>query len=100
MLTLFFLSLATASISFTICETKMFKSFREWIKARNSFLGELFSCGYCLGYWVSFALVAIYRPRIFEFWRLLDYFLTALVIAWIAAFQWITLCRLMQKAGK
>jgi hypothetical protein len=97
---LFYFSLAAASISFTISETKLFKPFRGWIKSRSRFLGELFSCGYCLGHWVSFALAALYRPRIFYLWQPLDYFLTALVIAWLAAFQWIVLALLMEKAGK
>jgi hypothetical protein len=100
MLMLFYLSLATASISFTISETKLFKPFREWMKLKSRFAGELFSCGYCLGHWVAFAFVALYRPGIFKFWWPLDYFLTALVIAWLAAFQWIVLCLLMEKAGK
>jgi hypothetical protein len=30
----------------------------------------------------------------------LDYFLTALVIAWLGGMQWIIMCLLMQKAGK
>ncbi len=76
-----YLSIATASISFTITETKMFMPVREWAKNKNVFLGELVSCGYCFGHWVAFALVAIYQPKLFESWWLLDYFLTALVIA-------------------
>jgi hypothetical protein len=31
---------------------------------------------------------------------LLDYLLTTLVIAWLAAFQWAALCWLMEKAKK
>jgi hypothetical protein len=31
---------------------------------------------------------------------LLDYGLTALVIAWLAAFQWAALCWLMERAAK
>jgi len=95
-----YLSLATASISFTIAEAKVCLPLREWAKRRSSLLGELLSCGYCVGHWVAFALVAIYRPKLFEFWWLLDYFLTALVVAWLAAFQWILLCCLMAKTGK
>ncbi len=53
-----------------------------------------------MGHWVAFGLVAVYRPRLFEGWWLLAYFLTALVIAWLAAFQWAALCWLMDKAGK
>jgi len=94
------LGVAAASISFTISETKLFKSFREWTKAKNKFWGELFSCGYCLGHWASFALVAIFRPKLFESWWLLDYFLTALVIAWLSGAQWIVMCWLMKETGK
>ncbi len=57
-------------------------------------------CGSCLGHWVALGLVAIYRPRLFESGWLLDYVLTALVIAWLAAFQWAALCWLMDHAGK
>jgi hypothetical protein len=44
---------------------------------------------------VAFALVAIYQCKIFELWWLLDYFFTALVIAWLSAFQWALMCLLM-----
>ena len=94
------LSVATAAISFSIAETKLFSTARERVKTRSRFWGDLISCGYCLGHWVAFGLVAIYRPRLFDAWWPLDYFLTALVIAWLAAFQWAALCWLMEKAGK
>jgi len=100
MISIAFLSFVTASISFTVTETKLFLPLREWMKKRNAFVGELISCGYCLGHWVAFGLVAIYRPRLFHAWWLLDSFLTALVIAWFAAFQWALQCWLMEKAGK
>ncbi len=96
----FYLSLAAASISFTVTETKLFRPFREWMKKRSVFLGKLFSCGYCFGHWIAFALVAIYCPKLFHAWWLLDYFLTALVIAWLAGVQWVLMCWLMEKAGK
>jgi hypothetical protein len=95
-----YLSFVTASLSFTVTETRVFMPFREWVKKRNSSLGKLLSCGYCFGYWVALALVAIYRPKIFDSWWLLDYFFTALVIAWLGAFQWIVMCWLMEKVGK
>ncbi len=94
------LSLVTASISFTITESKLFLPARNWIKARSLFLGEVFFCGYCFGHYVAFILVAIYRPRLFEVWWILDYLLTALVIAWLAAIQWIVMCWIMEKTGK
>jgi hypothetical protein len=94
------LSVATASIAFTICETEIFRAPREALKRKGRWLGKLFSCGYCLGHWVAFGLVAVYRPRLFDAWWGLDYVLTALVVAWLAAFQWGALCWLMSKAGK
>ena len=93
------LSLVTASISFTVSEAKLFKPLREWVKRKIRW-GELLSCGYCLGHWVAFALVAIYRPRLFEMWWPLDYFLTALVIAWLSGIQWVLMCYVMEKAKK
>lgn len=94
------LSFVTASVAFTLSEAAIFAELREWLKGRNLWLGKLFGCGYCLGHWVAFGLVAVYRPRLFEFWWPLDYFLTALVIAWLAAFQWAALCWLMEKMEK
>ena len=95
-----FLSIVTASVSFTIAETKLFKPLRDWIIGKSTFLGKLLNCGYCFGHWVALILVIIYKPRLFEFWWLLDYFLTALVIAWLGALQWIAMCWLMGKTGK
>lgn len=95
-----YLSFVTASISFTVTEMKMFMPFREWGKRKSPFLGELLCCGYCLGLWIAFTFVAIYHPTLFESWWLLDYFLTALAIAWLSAFQWALMCWLMEKTGK
>ena len=95
-----YLSFVTVSISFALTETKIFMPMREWIKRKNSFVGMLLSCGYCFGQWVALVLVAIYRPRLFESWWLLDYFLTAIAIAWLAAFQWVLMCWLMEVAEK
>ena len=73
---------------------------RKWAKARSFFWGELFCCGYCFGHWVAAVLVLAYRPRLFVWWWPVDYLFTALVIAWLSAFQWAALCLLMEKAGK
>jgi hypothetical protein len=94
------LPLANAALIFTVTETKLFRPFRDWLKAKNDTLGELAGCGYCFGHWSAFAVAAIYQPRIFHAWWPLGYFLTAVVIAWLSAFQWIALCWLMQKTVK
>ncbi len=95
-----YLSLVCASISFTVTETKLFLPGREWVKKQSAFFGKLISCGYCFGHWVALVLVMIYQPGLFNVWRLLDYFLTILVIAWLSGFQWAILCWLLEKAGK
>jgi hypothetical protein len=95
-----YLSLVTASISFTVSETKIFKPLREWLKTKVAFLGELLSCGYCLGTWIALILVVLFRARLFESWWPLDYLLTALFVSWLSAFQWGVMCLLMQKTGK
>jgi len=95
-----FLSFVTASIAYTVSETKLFRPFRERIARASRLLGELCTCGYCLGHWIAFGLVAIYRPRLLHGWWLLDYVLTALIIAWFGAVQWALMCWLMHKAGK
>ena len=100
MIEVIFLSFVTASMSFTVTETKMLLPLREWARTKNSYLGELLSCGYCFAHWVAFLMVAIYRPKLFESWWLLDYFLIAIAIAWLGAFQWIIMCWLMEMAGK
>ena len=94
------LSLVAASVAFTVSEGTVFAGIRERLNCRSPWLGRLVSCGYCVGHWVAFGLVAIYRPRFFQGWWLLDYLFTAFVIAWLAAFQWAALCWLMDKAGK
>lgn len=94
------LSLVTASIAFTITVTSLFAGFRRWLQAKHAWLGKLVGCGYCLGHWIAFTLVAVYRPKLFEAWWPLDFFLTALVIAWLAAFQWVVLSWTMEKARK
>lgn len=62
-------------------------------------MGKQSRCGHRLGHRAALGLVAIYRPRLFEAWRLLDYFITSSVIACLAALQWAALCCLMGKAG-
>lgn len=95
-----YLSLVNASISFTVTETRLFLPVREWAKRRSVLLGELLSCGYCFGHWTALALVAVYRAGLFELWRPLDYVLSAILVAWLSAFQWAFMCWVMEKAGK
>jgi hypothetical protein len=73
------LSVVNAAVAFTVSEARLFKWLRDWFQERSAWVGHLVSCGYCLGMWSAFALVAIYRPILFAAWPPLDLFLTALV---------------------
>ena len=94
------LSFAAASVSFTVTETNIFNPLRKWAEKQNGLLGKMLSCGYCFGHWVALALVAAYRPKLFDLWWVLDYLLAVIVIAWLAAIQWISMCWAMNKVGK
>jgi hypothetical protein len=87
-----YLTFVVASVSFTITETKLFLPFREFLRLRSEFLYNLFCCSYCIAHWLAFILVFIYQPRLLYFWAPLDYFLTAIVIVWLAIFQNRLLC--------
>lgn len=94
------LSMATAFIAFTTAETAVFRPVRTRVAETSHWLGKLLACGYCTGFWAAFVLTLIYRPRLLEGPGWLDPFLTAFVIAWLAAFQWALLCRLLGSLGK
>src|SRR5262245_57724752 len=94
------LSLATASIAFTVSETVLLEQLRSVARRRSPILGAFITCGYCVGQWVAFGLVAIYQPRLFVCWRPLDYVVTSLIVAWLATFQWIVASRLVRLCGK
>lgn len=95
------LSLACAGISTTITEMEIFKGVREWIKSKSTWLGKLFSCGYCMSHWIAFGLVIVYQPRLYySHCTIVDYFLTVIVISWLASFQWVIMMWLFGKAGK
>lgn len=94
------LSGVNACFAFTVSEMKLFAGFRSRCRTLSGFLGELVSCGYCLGHWSALALVVVYRPRPLSAWAPLDYAAAVLLIAWLSAFQWICMCWLMQRTGK
>ena len=50
------LGLATATVSVTISQSKLFAPVRDKVSAGRPWLGELVSCPYCLGHWVAWCL--------------------------------------------
>ena len=75
------LAFAGAVIALTITKSSLFQRPREWALEISEWFGKLVSCTYCTGHWVSFGLVAIYRPRIIHSaWWPVDLLVSAFVI--------------------
>lgn len=67
LISLFFVSLAIASISYTISKTEIFISIRIFISKKSSWLTRLLNCPYCVSHWISIGMVLyIYRTFSFE----------------------------------
>jgi hypothetical protein len=58
---LFFI-LATSGITFLITYSVIFEPLRSFIDKRSDFLGELFSCPMCAGFWTGLAVSFISFP--------------------------------------
>ena len=81
------LSMVVASISFFISHSQLLEKPRRLIWNKNDFFGQLLACCYCLGHWVTAALLVLLPVRLFGIWGPADYALTWLVIAWLAGLQ-------------
>lgn len=72
------LGLASATVSTTVGSSALFRPFRRWLAVKNTFLGELIGCPYCLGHWVAALLTATsFYGSVLTVW---DY-----VVVWLAA---------------
>ena len=79
------LALATGSIATTISKTDIFKSTREWICAKNKWLGELVACSYCISHWIAFAFVMIYQPILIKKYIIIDLFTSVFVVVTLSS---------------
>jgi len=81
------LSMVVASISFFITHSQLLIKQRKWLWDKSDFLAGLLDCSYCLGHWVAAVVLLIFPVRLFGIFWPVDYFLTWLVISWIAGVQ-------------
>jgi hypothetical protein len=97
--TLFVLSLAVASIAWTVTQEEIFREWRDicvekskscrGILARKFFY--VFTCEYCFSHWVGLIAIAIAQFRLlFDDWR--GYVLAFFIVPWFAN-QWMSLYR-------
>ena len=55
------LSIATAVASLTLTRARIFAPWRQWVKEKNAWLGELAGCPYCTCHWVAAILTIAAR---------------------------------------
>jgi hypothetical protein len=90
---LFAISAVTMGISHTIARERIFAPLRERLGGKDTWFGYLVSCAYCVSHYVAFVLVPLTDStflRIAPRWgllsRLVDWFLSAILVTVIAAF--------------
>ncbi|HZJ53178.1 MAG TPA: DUF1360 domain-containing protein [Myxococcaceae bacterium] len=88
------LSAVVMGIAQTVTKERLFEPLRNRLGGRDSWLGYLVSCPYCVSHWVAFVLVpltGIYGVRVQVRWglvsTLLDWFLSSMLVVVIAAFM-------------
>ena len=57
------LGTAASPVAMVVTKAKLFRPLRDRIAARSTWLGELFSCPFCMSIWIAGALTAVYMPR-------------------------------------
>ena len=96
---LLILSLAVASISWTVTQEKIFEEWREAAKKRSEDASNIlvrkffyvWTCEYCFSHWVTIVILLISQFRLLiDDWR--GYFLAFFILPWIAN-QWMSLYR-------
>ena len=97
--TLFILSLAVASIAWTVTQEEIFREWREICEEKSKNCRTLlqrkffyvFTCEYCFSHWVTLVIIAITQFRlVYDDWR--GYVLAFFIIPWFAN-QWMSLYR-------
>jgi hypothetical protein len=59
---LFELGLVVGVMSVTITRGSLFSNLRDWMWGKGEFVGNLFSCPYCISHWLSLIMVLCGNP--------------------------------------
>jgi hypothetical protein len=93
MLQLLFVSAVVMGLSYTIAHERLFRRFRECCGGRDTLLGYLVSCPYCLSHWLAFLIVPLtatypvhMAARIAYVSTAVDWFLSSVLVTVMAAF--------------
>lgn len=74
------MSMAVSVMSLTITRSRIFHEFREWVKSKNDYLGDLVSCFYCTSHWLAIGFTTFYKPQILNLWIGADLVLSMFVM--------------------
>ena len=97
--TLLILSLAVASIAWTVTQEEIFREPREYCAEKSKSCGNIlgrkffyvFTCEYCFSHWVTLVLLVVTQFRLgYDDWRGL--MIAFFVLPWIAN-QWMSIYR-------
>jgi len=95
------LSALTAAIAFLLTEARITEPLRNRMLLGAPWLTGVFRCGYCAGHWIALGLVAASRPKLaIVAIEPIDLLLAALLVAWLAGFQWAAFCWFLKAIGK
>ena len=94
MFQLFAVSAVVMGLSYTIAKEEMFRGFRDRCGGRDTWLGYLVSCPYCLSHWVAFVIVPLtgtYYVRMGArdipfVTPIVDWFLSSILVTVVEAF--------------
>lgn len=86
-------SLVVMGLSHTVARERIFAPLRERLGGRDTWLGYLVSCPYCVSHWVAFLVVPLtgtYPVGVAPRWgvvsQILSWFLSSVLVAVVAAF--------------
>ena len=93
MFQLFAVSAVVMGLSYTIAKEEMFRGLRDRCGGRDTWLGYLVSCPYCVSHWVAFVIVPLtgtyyvhMTARIPVVTPIVDWFLSSILVTVVAAF--------------
>lgn len=94
-------SMVVASVSFFISHSQLMERPRNWLLKRGeagkigALFFELITCPYCLGHWLTAALIVAFPMRLFGIFWPVDYLFTWLAISWVAGLQSMAMSQLL-----
>jgi hypothetical protein len=80
------LGIASGVISFTLAEMHIFQGLRSFMNRKSDFFGSLFSCPFCLSFWISGVICMVYKPNVIHQINILDEIITYFIVCGISAF--------------